>query len=176
MRRNFTDLEQRLIVLLKKNSRITITEISRELSVSRITAKKALDSLTKNGRIKHFTVTLEDEDREMVLVRTDNASIIPSEYVIERFRLIDGSFISVLFYEDLLSIKDAHIKGVDIAVSREQNENMFRMEGIHCDYCGNEIKGKPIIVDIGGKTYYACCPNCERDLKKRRELMPNVEG
>ena len=97
MRRNFTDLEQRLIVLLKKNSRITITEISRELSVSRITAKKALDSLTKNGRIKHFTVTLEDEDREMVLVRTDNASIIPSEYVIERFRLIDGSFIGVLF-------------------------------------------------------------------------------
>ena len=175
MRRNITDIEQKLIVLLKKNSRITITEISRELNVSRITAKKALDTLTRSGRIKHFTITLEDEDREMLLVRTDDASRIPSEYVIERFKLIDGSFISVLFYEDLLSIKDAHIKGVDIAVSREQNENMFRMEGIHCDYCGNEIKGKPIIVEIGGKTFYACCPNCERDLKKRRELMSNMD-
>ncbi|MCL4450362.1 MAG: DUF977 family protein [Candidatus Thermoplasmatota archaeon] len=175
MRRNITDIEQRLIVLLKRNSRITITEISKELGVSRITAKKALDTLTRSGRIKRFTVTLEDENREMVLVRTDDASRIPSEYVIERFKLIDGSFISVLFYEDLLSIKDAHINGVDIAVSREQNENVFRMEGIHCDYCGNEIKGKPIMVEIGGKTYYACCPNCERDLKKRRELMPNMD-
>jgi DNA-binding Lrp family transcriptional regulator len=175
VRRNITDIEQRLIVLLKRNSRITITEISKELGVSRITAKKALDTLTRSGRIKRFTVTLEDENREMVLVRTDDASRIPSEYVIERFKLIDGSFISVLFYEDLLSIKDAHINGVDIAVSREQNENVFRMEGIHCDYCGNEIKGKPIMVEIGGKTYYACCPNCERDLKKRRELMPNMD-
>ncbi|EQB66296.1 MAG: transcription regulator [Thermoplasmatales archaeon I-plasma] len=175
MRRNITDIEQRLIVLLKRNSRITITEISKELGVSRITAKKALDTLTRSGRIKRFTVTLEDENREMVLVRTDDASRIPSEYVIERFKLIDGSFISVLFYEDLLSIKDAHINGVDIAVSREQNENVFRMEGLHCDYCGNEIKGKPIMVEIGGKTYYACCPNCERDLKKRRELMPNMD-
>ncbi len=175
MRRNITDIEQRLIVLLKRNSRITITEISKELGVSRITAKKALDTLTRSGRIKRFTVTLEDENREMVLVRTDDASRIPSEYVIERFKLIDGSFISVLFYEDLLSIKDTHINGVDIAVSREQNENVFRMEGIHCDYCGNEIKGKPIMVEIGGKTYYACCPNCERDLKKRRELMPNMD-
>jgi len=175
VRRNITDIEQRLIVLLKRNSRITITEISKELGVSRITAKKALDTLTRSGRIKRFTVTLEDENREMVLVRTDDASRIPSEYVIERFKLIDGSFINVLFYEDLLSIKDAHINGVDIAVSREQNENVFRMEGIHCDYCGNEIKGKPIMVEIGGKTYYACCPNCERDLKKRRELMPNMD-
>ena len=175
MRRNITDIEQRLIVLLKRNSRITITEISKELGVSRITAKKALDTLTRSGRIKRFTVTLEDENREMVLVRTDDASRIPSEYVIERFKLIDGSFINVLFYEDLLSIKDAHINGVDIAVSREQNENVFRMEGLHCDYCGNEIKGKPIMVEIGGKTYYACCPNCERDLKKRRELMPNMD-
>ena len=175
MRRNITDIEQRLIVLLKRNSRITITEISKELGVSRITAKKALDTLTRSGRIKRFTVTLEDENREMVLVRTDDASRIPSEYVIERFKLIDGSFISVLFYEDLLSIKDAHINGVDIAVSREQNENVFMMEGLHCDYCGNEIKGKPIMVEIGGKTYYACCPNCERDLKKRRELMPNMD-
>ena len=90
--------------------------------------------------------------------------------------LLTDPLSAYFFYEDLLSIKDAHIKGVDIAVSREQNENMFRMEGIHCDYCCNETKGKPIIVDVGGKTYYACCPNCERDLKKRRELMPNVEG
>lgn len=175
MKRNFTDIEQRLIVLLKKDSRITITEIAKELGVSRITAKKALNTLTKSGRIKRFTVTLEDEDREMVLVRTGDVSKIPSEYVIERFRLIDGSFINVLLYEDLLSIKDVNIKSVDIAVSREQNENMFKMKGIHCDYCGNEINGRPILVDIGRKTYYACCPNCERDLKKRRESMPNME-
>ncbi|MEM0135626.1 MAG: DUF977 family protein [Thermoplasmatales archaeon] len=171
MRRNFTETEQRLIVLLKKNSRITVTEIARELGVSRVTAKKTLDSLLKSGRIKRFTINLEDEEREMVLVRTEDTSKIPSDLVIEQFKLINGSYISVLYYEDLLTVKNAHIMAIDIAVARESNENLFRMEGIHCDYCGSEIKGKPIIVEFGGKTYYACCPNCERDLKKKKELM-----
>lgn len=171
MRKNFSELEQRLIMLLKKNSRMSVIDIAKELNISRITAKKAMDSLVESGRIRKFTITLDDEEKDMALVYTDSISEIPESLIVESFSLIDGSYIIVLFYEDLMKIKDTSIKRVEIASSRKMNENLTRMEHIHCDYCQREIKEKPIVVELDNKIYYACCPNCERDMKKRREYL-----
>ena len=171
MRRNLSELEQRLILLLKRNSRMSIVDMASELGTSRLTAKKALDSIISSGRIKKFTISLADEEKDMVLVYTDNLENIPGNIILERFSLIDGSYMVILYYEDLIKIKKANIKRVEIATSRESYENMNRVENIHCDYCRKEIKDNPISVEIKGKTNYVCCPNCERDLKKRGELI-----
>ena len=45
MRRNLSELEQRLILLLRRNSRMSIVDIASELGTSRLTAKKAMDSI-----------------------------------------------------------------------------------------------------------------------------------
>ena len=171
MRRNLSELEQRLILLLKRNSRMSIVDIASELGTSRLTAKKALDSIISSGRIKKFTISIADEEKDMVLVYTDNLENIPRNIILERFSLIDGSYMVILYYEDLIKLKKASIKRVEIATSRESYENMNRVENIHCDYCRKEIKDNPISVEIKGKTNYVCCPNCERDLKKRGELI-----
>jgi DNA-binding Lrp family transcriptional regulator len=171
MRRNISELEQRLILLLKRNSRMSVVDMARELNTSRLTAKKALDYIVSSGRIKKFTISLANEEKNMVLVYIDNLENIPKNIILERFCLIDGSYMIILYYEDLIKIKKANIKRVEIATSRELDDNMIRVEGIHCDYCGKEIKDNPISVEIKGKTYYACCQICERDLKKRREMI-----
>ena len=171
MRRNLSELEQRLILLLKRNSRMSIVDMAAELGTSRITVKKALDSIISSGRIKKFTISIADEEKDMVLVYTDNLENIPRNIILERFSLIDGSYMVILYYEDLIKLKKASIKRVEIATSRESYENMNRVENIHCDYCRKEIKDNPISVEIKGKTNYVCCPNCERDLKKRGELI-----
>ena len=171
MRRNLSELEQRLILLLKRNSRMSIVDMASELGISRLTAKKALDSIISSGRIKKFTISIADEEKDMVLVYTDNLENIPRNIILERFSLIDGSYMVILYYEDLIKLKKANIKRVEIATSRELYENMNRAENIHCDYCRKEIKDNPISVEIKGKTNYVCCPNCERDLKKRGELI-----
>ena len=171
MRRNLSELEQRLILLLKRNSRMSIVDMAAELGTSRITVKKALDSIISSGRIKKFTISIADEEKDMVLVYTDNLDNIPRNIILERFSLIDGSYMVILYYEDLIKLKKASIKRVEIATSRESYENMNRVENIHCDYCRKEIKDNPISVEIKGKTNYVCCPNCERDLKKRGELI-----
>ena len=171
MRRNLSELEQRLILLLKRNSRMSIVDIASELGTSRLTAKKALDSIISSGRIKKFTISIADEEKDMVLVYTDNLENIPRNIILERFSLIDGSYMVILYYEDLIKLKKASIKRVEIATSRESYENMNRAENLHCDYCRKDIKDNPISVEIRGKTYYVCCPNCERDLKKRGELI-----
>ena len=171
MRRNLSELEQKIILLLKRNSRMSIVDMASELGTSRITAKKALDSIISSGRIKKFTISLADEEKDMVLLYTDSLENIPGNVVLERFSLIDGSYMVILYYEDLIKIKKTNIKRVEIATSRESYENMKRVENIRCDYCGKEIKNNPISVEIRGKTYYLCCPNCERDIKKRGEMI-----
>lgn len=171
MKRNLSEIEQRIVMLLRANSRMSITDIARELGTSRVTAKRAFDSLIQSGRIKKFTVILEEDEREMILVQTNDPSKFPDEMTIEKFHLIDNSYIVVLYYEDLTKIKGAHITSVQVAVRREQNDPPVIVEKIHCDYCGNEINSRPIIVQINNRRYYACCPNCERDLKKRSKTL-----
>ena len=165
MRKTFPELEQRLVLMLKRNSRMSILEIAKELGVSRATAKKVMDSLVNTGRIKKFTIILDEEEKGIGLVYTDDIKSIPDNLILEQFRLIDNSFIAVMYFEDIMKIKNADIKRVDIAKSRKLNENSIRTDNMHCDYCHAEIRGKPIVVEIGERTYYACCPNCERDLR-----------
>ncbi len=175
MKRNISEIEQRIILLLKGNSRMTIVDIAKELGISRITAKKTLNSLVSSGIIKNFTISIAGENEDMVLAYTDSMDNIPEDVIIERFSLIDGSYILLLYYEDLPKIKKAKIKRIEVVTSREVNENMVRIENIHCDYCRKEITDHPIELKIRGKTYYVCCPNCERDLKKRGEMAANTD-
>lgn len=171
MKRNVSEIEQRLLLLLKKDSRKSLVEISKDLGISRITAKKAFDSLISSGKIRGFTVRLEENERDLALVHVKEASEMAQELALERFSLIDGSSILVVFYEDLLKITGLPIIDVKIATSRSINDTTARIMQLHCDYCGMLINSDPIRVEIKGKSYYVCCPNCERDLRKRRELL-----
>ncbi len=172
MKRNMTEIEQRLLVILKKDSRRTIVEAAEELGVSRITAKKAFDSLISEGRIKNFTVNISEDMKDLVLVHTKSLKSFPQTLLIESFRLLDGTYLAVLYYENLPRIRDLPIIDVQIATERTINDSAGRLEHLHCDYCDREITGNPIILELRGKTYYACCPNCERDLNKGREFEP----
>lgn len=176
MKRNVTEIEQRLLVMLKKNSRKSMLDAASELGVSRITAKKAFDSLVADGRIRSFTVTINEDMKDLVLVHARTLEGFPAEQLVESFRLIDGTYIAVMYYENLPKIRDLPILGVQIATDRTINENIGRVENVHCDYCQNELSGTQIVFEMHGKTYYACCPNCERDLKKRREFASEAQG
>jgi DNA-binding Lrp family transcriptional regulator len=171
MKRNITEIEQRLILILKKDSRKSILDIAEELGVSRITAKKAFDSLIRIGKIKNFTVTLDEDERDLAIIHVRDLGNLPKDLVIEYFRLIDNTYIVVVYYENLVKLEGLSIIDVKIATVRSINENSGRVEHLHCDYCGEGMSGIPIRVELQGKTYYACCPNCERDLRKRREAL-----
>ena len=174
MKRNMTEIEERLIVILWKNSRKSILDISKELGVSRITAKKALDSLIGEGRIKNFTITLDEDDKDFAMVHVKDMENLPMDLITEYFRLIDNTYIAIMYYENLIKIKGPSIIDVKIATSRNINETVGRFKNLHCDYCLKEIIGVPINVKIQGKTSYACCPNCEHDLKKRRDALSDL--
>ena len=167
MKRNLSELEQRLVTILRENSRKSISEIAEELDVSRTTARKALDSLLESGRIKSFTVSLNDDEKDIAVIQVEDITLIPKNFILEDFELIDGSHLLVVHYENLLKLDEARIKDVKIAKRRTLGENPGRMTHLHCDLCGNDILRDPIAVKSKGKTYFACCPGCESTLKKR---------
>ncbi len=174
MKRNISEVEQRLLLLLRKDSRTSIIDAARELGISRITAKKALDSLISEGKIRSFTVTLNEDLKDLALVHVKSIDGLPNDVVIEHFSMIDGTFLLVMYFENLVRIKSLDIIDVKFAGERVLNTGTGRLENIHCDYCNQLIPESPIVFEIAKKTYYACCPNCERDLRKRREAMPGA--
>ena len=171
MRRNLTELEQRLTELLKKDSRKSMSEIAEELGVSRITAKKTMDSLLESGKIKAFTVRLDMDDTDLAIVHLANHESVPEDMILEDFQMIDGTHIMVIYYEDLVKLNNVRILDVRIARRRVVNEGTGRVEHLHCDLCNSEIKITPIRVQVNKKVFYACCPTCERELKKRYQSL-----
>lgn len=172
MERNLTETEQRMISLLRNDSRRNISEIASSLGISRVTAKKTLDALIEDGVIRSFTIKLETDDTNLVLVLMEDLEGVSDELLLEDYELIDGKHLLVLYYEDLPRLRSSKILNVRIVTRKVRGNALSRMEHIHCDLCGKEIPSKPIIVEVNRKVYYACCPTCERGLKRRR--MENV--
>lgn len=170
MNRNLSELEQRLVTILKEDSRKSISDISLELDVSRTTARKAMDSLLQSGKIKSFTILLNDDEKDLALIHVENSALVPKRYVLEDFELLDGTRMLVIHYENLVKLPDVRIMDVKIARRMTVGDNPGRAAHFHCDLCGNDIGNDPIAVKSRGRTYYACCPGCENTLKRRLAL------
>ncbi len=167
MRRNLSETEQRMITLLKADSRKNISELASSLGISRVTARKTLDSLVDDGVIKNFTITLDNEEENLIIVHLEDRSEVPDDLVLEDYDLIDGTHLVVMYYENLPKLRNVKVLNVRIATHRFSNNPMGRVELVHCDLCGKEIDSQPITVSLNRKLYYACCPTCEKGLRKR---------
>ena len=165
MKRNLSEVEERLLALLRENSRISIQEAAREIGTSRITVSRALESLSLSGKIINYTVTVSDDLRDMAIIHVNSMDGISQEDIVEYFSLIDGTYLLITYFEDLLKFTDLTIRDVKIARLRSPGMSPGRTVNIHCDYCGKIISDNPRKFSINKRTVYACCPTCEKGLK-----------
>ena len=68
MNKDAREIEQRMINILRRNSRASILELADELNISRITASKTLSNLISSGKITHFTVFTEEDQKNLVWI------------------------------------------------------------------------------------------------------------
>ncbi|MFG1460996.1 MAG: TRASH domain-containing protein [Thermoplasmataceae archaeon] len=169
MNTNQAETEQRMLTILKNDSRKSIIDLAHELKISRITARKVLDSLIQSGKIRKFTISIDEDERDLVMIHTSNMEKIPKSLVVESFDLVDNTFIVVMYYENLLKVKDIDILDLKVALNRTVNTAARRISHIHCDYCNDVIQGAPLTISSKGRIYYACCQNCRKDLERRLE-------
>lgn len=71
----FSDKDDHLIALLRENARLSVSEIARQLSVSRTAAQMRLEKLERNGVIDGYTVRLsgsyqQERVRALVMIKS----------------------------------------------------------------------------------------------------------
>jgi DNA-binding Lrp family transcriptional regulator len=72
---DYSDKDEHLIALLRENARLSVSEIARQLSVSRTAAQMRLEKLERNGVIEGYSVQLsasflKERVRALVMIKS----------------------------------------------------------------------------------------------------------
>ncbi|ADN51366.1 TRASH domain-containing protein [Vulcanisaeta distributa] len=158
----FTDIEIRVLNVLRENARASVSEIAERLGVSRVTVYRALRSLINKG-IK-FTVDVpENSPRAFIITREPHADLG------DCYKLVDGRYIVIVRardFNELVTIIDGLRDKDEVYIALKPVSKQLISVGLVCDYCGGPIT-VPIIYRRGRRTYYLCCEACLRELKKK---------
>lgn len=156
-----SELEYRILQILKEDSRIPAAQIAKQLGLSRVTVSRIINSLKEKG-IK-FTVEFLEKDLVGIVYSTSCLSE-------ECFKTISGDYISIIRANSLEDLEKAlekrEVKNLIVA---RQVGNKITKSSLRCDHCGGKIEGEPIIYKRGRRIYYACCRTCLEGLKKKFE-------
>ena len=156
-----SDLEYKVLQLLKEDSRLPASEIGKNLGISRVTVSRIINSLKEKG-VK-FTVDYDEGVTAFVITDEDVEGG-------ECFELIDGNLLCIIKAKDLDSLEEKLKKikhKFQIFLSHKKRNSVKVSSEVKCDYCGAVIKGEPLIFRRGKKIYYACCRSCLKGLKEK---------
>ncbi len=167
MNKDSHEIEQRMVNILRRNSRASILDLAEELGISRITASKTLTNLIDSGKISNFTVFTKEDEKDLAILHLLSLDGMPEDAIIEHFELLDGSFIAVIYYETLPGLSGVNVLDLKFALARKITNSYGRIMNIQCDYCGKKMEKPSVVFQLNGKTMYACCTNCEGDLRRR---------
>lgn len=99
--RKLDEIDIKIIQALKKNSRTSLSELSKELGISKTAVKKRIEKLVKDGIITKFTIETGTGGgvKALVLVKTqpgtDSASIasqVSSHYNVDHIYEVTGDY------------------------------------------------------------------------------------
>ncbi len=186
------EVDGKILSILMNNSRVSISDIARELGLSRPTVRKRIKRLVDSGVIKSFSIVVDENllrgfqilcffrapNVEETVGKLRNLSEVSEIYITtgEKNILCIARIADLKNLENLLrEFKKYGIPfEVDIVLHTEKKAMVFPpFKGIKvtCDYCGSEITGKPMIYRIHNRTYYLCCPTCYREFSKKMKRI-----
>ncbi len=162
--------ESKILRLLKDNSRLSISEISESLNLSRNTVSKIIKYLNKNYIKKYTIETMEKYDSFYIISVVDSVDDINSDVILEYYELMNGKYLIVLNKNSLDNI----VKYDELHIARKRVTN-FNNEDIdlYCDYCNNKILGNPRIYELNKNKYYFCCDTCKKTFIKKQKAQNN---
>lgn len=164
------EIESRVLDILKRDSRTSISDIASILETGRTRVREAIDSMLESGKIRRFTVETSDEGNDLILAKVRKIDQIDQTRLIEYFEMIDGTYLIVAAYSEIKSLDKVEVLEFNFAKQRRNIGFVPGVRKLTCDYCGQKIDGNPITVERGRKILYACCPNCQKDLTRENRI------
>ncbi len=188
MMNRLDDLDLKLIYLLLDDARLSISELTERLGVSRPTVRARLEKLEKEGIIEGYTIRLNPELQRAhnviaLIVKTENPEKMDEfDEIFEINRFTSTKYlikVAVNTMEDLKRvIEGTGVEVLEIMPILESREKRLRPKvkvPFRCDYCGKEIVGEPIVYRYRNRAYFFCCPTCLTEFKKIRENLEKTK-
>lgn len=173
------EIDLKIINILKENSRVSFSEIAKELKLSRQTVKARIERLEKEGIIVKYTVKLSPSIEESgstayLLVNAENQERMRKiEKIVEINRITSKRYLIRIILNDLSELSEIVERGgleileIIPVTYREVRERPFSTKvTFKCDYCGKEMTDEPIIYKFRNKVYVLCCRTCLREFKE----------
>lgn len=152
--------ESRVLKLLMEDSRMSILDISRKLSLNRNTVSKIIKKLN-NDIIERYTVEAKEPENSLyIIIETEDIKAINNDEIIEYFELANGHYI-VVMNRDALAGSMSYIN-MHMAYKRAVNRIPMKIN-LYCDYCSGIINGTPQIYETPQGKLYFCCNTCKND-------------
>ena len=189
---NLTETDYEILKILQENARASISDISRELGLSRVTVRQRLKRLVESGIIKKFTVILDEKLFEQGVQVLIGFKALDTEQLVEELGKMDviseiyvtsgeKNVICKAVIPNIKMLRDMLKKFVDFNIPFETNivlKTVKRREYVprlglklKCDYCGKEITDEPYTYTLYNRRFYFCCPICLREFKERIHVL-----
>lgn len=185
------EIDSKILRILLIDSRTPISEIAKELNLSRPTVRKRLERLINTGVIKGYTINigekyldyttivfiLKPEKQDKIFEQLKNIEEVSEIYQLEGSKDII-CFVEIKDMKNLQKIISKFSKmeikyDIKIASKRlRKNITYDRLARLGlvtlvCDYCGKKIVSEPLTYTLYNRKYYFCCPTCLREYKKK---------
>ncbi|MGQ4834170.1 MAG: TRASH domain-containing protein [Candidatus Asgardarchaeia archaeon] len=173
------EYDLKMLYLLRDNARLSISELSHLLNLSRPTIKSRIERLEKEGIIQKYTIKVKDEILEaknliLLLVESDSIENFDQfEEITEVNKISKNKFFIKVWVATMNELKRIIDSGAfDVleifpVIERKEKEMPLKIKiTFKCDYCGKEIEGEPIIYKYRNKVYFFCCNTCLREYKR----------
>lgn len=194
MSRKLDKTDLRILEILRKDSRTSITEIAGKVGVTRPTVTSRIEKMEEDGVIEGYTVELGDEltrgeTTVYVLFDVENpeevsAELLQREEVGEVYwgsgerNLISRARVRDLkHYKDFLNYLEGFPGRVETTLVLEKSTKKTELgvplseASLTCDTCGKDILDDPFTYTRHNVTHYFCCESCRKLYKEKMEKV-----
>lgn len=178
-----------LLKELNRDGRLSYRQLSRLLGVSTPTVESHVRKLIELGVISRFAPVISVDKVErgtsaLIFLRTDlnkvattidglrdlnevrNIFVTSGEAnIVIRVTLSGGRQLNDFMESSLGSLKGTRVVSSEMIIQTQKDEQGVTFgEGmavnLSCDYCGKEITGEPVVLNVQGGKRYMCCTSC----------------
>ncbi|MDV3243773.1 MAG: Lrp/AsnC family transcriptional regulator [Nitrososphaerales archaeon] len=120
--------DEQIIGILSQNSRISNTELAQRLGMSESAIRRRISNLTASGRIRKFTLQVDDQHLSSAITWVSVSPAIPTGQVSSKIRAVSGveEVYETAGQFDIVVL----VKGANIVEVNRSIESIRRIEGI----------------------------------------------
>jgi len=120
--------DDQIIAILSQDSRLSNTEVAHRLSMSESAIRRRIDNLHKSGRIRKFTVEVDDQRLSSAITWVSVNPSVPTGQVSSKVKGVSG--VEVVYETAGQFDLAALVKGANIVEVNKSIEAIRRIEGV----------------------------------------------